>query len=271
MFYYLLNLDVFLHYFSLSFSMDPCWPLGVPWLPVWKPLINVFVDERMICVYVYIYIYAFSRRFYPKQQQNSGYTFFCQYVCSLGIKPTTFCAADKMLYHWATGTQETGSVCFLLDDILFFLSYRYSFIDVCIPIYFEHFKKGPRNAATHRPVLFNQRRSVLSFLSFLSLSLSHWLSLALCLSLSLSLIGFLSLSLSLSLYLSLIGFLSLSVSLSLSLSLSISLSLAFSRSLSGMICFPDSICTRSACFTMHELIKRFGAFFPAHCQRQFKR
>ncbi len=31
---------------------------------------------------------------------------FCQYVCSLGIEPTTFCAANAMLYHWATGTQE---------------------------------------------------------------------------------------------------------------------------------------------------------------------
>ncbi len=39
----------------------------------------------------YIYIYAFSRRFYPKRLTvHSGYTFFCQYVCSLGIEPTTF-------------------------------------------------------------------------------------------------------------------------------------------------------------------------------------
>ncbi len=29
---------------------------------------------------------------------------FCQYVCSLGIEPTTFCAANEILYHWATGT-----------------------------------------------------------------------------------------------------------------------------------------------------------------------
>ncbi len=37
------------------------------------------------------YIYAFSRRFYPKRLTvHSGYTFFCQYVCSLGIEPTTF-------------------------------------------------------------------------------------------------------------------------------------------------------------------------------------
>ncbi len=42
----------------------------------------------------HIYIYAFSRRFYPKQL----YIFF-QYVCSLGIEPTTFCAANAMLYH----------------------------------------------------------------------------------------------------------------------------------------------------------------------------
>ncbi len=30
--------------------------------------------------------------------------FFYQYVCSLGIEPMTFCAANAMLYHWATGT-----------------------------------------------------------------------------------------------------------------------------------------------------------------------
>ncbi len=30
--------------------------------------------------------------------------YFYQYVCSLGIEPTTFCAANAMFYHWATGT-----------------------------------------------------------------------------------------------------------------------------------------------------------------------
>ncbi len=29
---------------------------------------------------------------------------FYQYVCSLGIEPMTFCTANAMLYHWATGT-----------------------------------------------------------------------------------------------------------------------------------------------------------------------
>ncbi len=36
-------------------------------------------------------------------QCHLGYTFFCQYVCSLGIEPTTFCTANAMIYHWATG------------------------------------------------------------------------------------------------------------------------------------------------------------------------
>ncbi len=31
-------------------------------------------------------------------------------MCSLGIEPTTFCAANTMLYHWATGTHECQHV-----------------------------------------------------------------------------------------------------------------------------------------------------------------
>ncbi len=46
---------------------------------------------EMQSVYIYTYIYAFSRRFYPKRLTvHSGYTCFCQYMCSLGIEPTTF-------------------------------------------------------------------------------------------------------------------------------------------------------------------------------------
>ncbi len=54
---------------------------------------------------IYIYIYVFSRRFYPKWLTvHSGYTFFCQYVCSLGIEPTTFTMLTQCSNHWATGT-----------------------------------------------------------------------------------------------------------------------------------------------------------------------
>ncbi len=40
---------------------------------------------------------------------------YCQYVCSLGIEPTTFCAANEMLYLWATETSEQ------LDILAFFI------------------------------------------------------------------------------------------------------------------------------------------------------
>ncbi len=32
------------------------------------------------------------------------YYFLSVCVCSLGIEPMTFCTANTMLYHWATGT-----------------------------------------------------------------------------------------------------------------------------------------------------------------------
>ncbi len=53
--------------------------------------------------------FAFSRLFYPKRLTvHSGYTFFFyQYMCSQGIEPTTLCAANAMLYHWATGTPRS--------------------------------------------------------------------------------------------------------------------------------------------------------------------
>ncbi len=50
------------------------------------------------------YIYAFSRCFYRKRLTvHSGYTFFCQYVFP-GNRTHNLCAANAMLYHWATGT-----------------------------------------------------------------------------------------------------------------------------------------------------------------------
>ncbi len=59
----------------------------------------------------YIYIYAFSRCFYPKRLTvHLGYIFFCQYMCSLGIEPTTFalltqCSTTEpwlisLIYNW---------------------------------------------------------------------------------------------------------------------------------------------------------------------------
>ncbi len=62
---------------------------------------------RTVCKHLKFYIYAFSRCFYPKRRTvHSGYTFFCQYVCSLGIEPTTFALLTQCSNHWATGTPE---------------------------------------------------------------------------------------------------------------------------------------------------------------------
>ncbi len=61
------------------------------------------------------YIYAFSRRFYPKRL--TVHSFFYQYVCSLGIEPKTFCSANAMLYHWATGTPQALNVGLPLTTI----------------------------------------------------------------------------------------------------------------------------------------------------------
>ncbi len=43
---------------------------------------------------------------------------YCQYVCSLGIEPTTFCAANAMLYHWATGTPDLLLLSMLKTNLL---------------------------------------------------------------------------------------------------------------------------------------------------------
>ncbi len=51
--------------------------------------------------------FTFIRCFYPKRLTIAFRLYiFNQYLCSLGIEPTTFCAADAMLYHWATQEQD---------------------------------------------------------------------------------------------------------------------------------------------------------------------
>ncbi len=69
----------------------------------WKKSLMLTLCYIYLMKIQYIYIYAFSRRFYPKQLTIVLRLYiFCQYMCSLGIEPTTFCVADAMLYHWAT-------------------------------------------------------------------------------------------------------------------------------------------------------------------------
>ncbi len=70
----------------------------------------------IFCIVLCIYIYAFSRHCYPKQLTvHSGYTYFGQYMCSLGIEPTTFALLTQCSNHWATGTvQHRNSMIVML-------------------------------------------------------------------------------------------------------------------------------------------------------------
>ncbi len=57
---------------------------------------------------------------------HSGYTFFCQYVWSLGIEPTTFALLTQCSNHWATGTPHLLSVNTVLVGRVSFLQHHHS-------------------------------------------------------------------------------------------------------------------------------------------------
>ncbi len=71
----------------------------------------------------HIYIYIFSRHFYPKRLTIAFRLYiFNQHLCSLGIEPTTFCAANAMLYHWAT--HSTYSIQLIIISKIFQIEFR---------------------------------------------------------------------------------------------------------------------------------------------------
>ncbi len=58
-----------------------------------------------VCIFYIFYIYALADLLSSDLQWFRLYIFNdYKHVCSLGIEPTTFCAAKAMPYHWATGT-----------------------------------------------------------------------------------------------------------------------------------------------------------------------
>ncbi len=77
---------------------------------------NLFLRNLFLKQYIfkYIYIYAFSRRFYPKRLTIAFWLYiFNQYLCSLGIEPITFCAANAMLYRWTVIKTYTDNQYYL--------------------------------------------------------------------------------------------------------------------------------------------------------------
>ncbi len=75
----------------------------------------VKLEQVMHFTLLYIYMYAFSRRFYPKRLKvHSGCIFLSVRVFS-GNRTHNFCAANAMLYPWATRT-----LCFIQNFTAFF-------------------------------------------------------------------------------------------------------------------------------------------------------
>ncbi len=67
--------------------------------------LNISNPWAFILEEYYIYIYAFIRRFYPKRLTvHSVYTFFFGQYVFPGNRTHNLCAANAILYHWATGT-----------------------------------------------------------------------------------------------------------------------------------------------------------------------
>ncbi len=84
------------------------------------------VEERHIGLHItyYIFMHLADAFIQSDLQCIQAIHIFNQYVCSLGIEPTTFCAANTMLYHWATGTPWI----LLLATRILLLLYFYFFL-----------------------------------------------------------------------------------------------------------------------------------------------
>ncbi len=69
----------------------------------------------IFCIVLCIYIYAFSRHFYPKQLSAFRLYIFWSVHVFPGNRTHNLCAANAMLYHWATGTvQHRNSMIVML-------------------------------------------------------------------------------------------------------------------------------------------------------------
>ncbi len=81
-----------------------------------------FVNKiLLLCLYRKLcYAFTFIRRFYPKRLTvHSGYTFFGQNMCSLGIESTTFalltqCSTTEPQEHYACHDGTMMALCLCL-------------------------------------------------------------------------------------------------------------------------------------------------------------
>ncbi len=74
---------------------------------------------------------------YQTLLSKAGYTFVFVSMCSLRIEPTTFCAANAILYHSATGTRYLFQVVAKTNVLIFIITFSMFYPLICIPYYFS--------------------------------------------------------------------------------------------------------------------------------------
>ncbi len=73
---------------------------------------------------VYEILFTFSRRFYPKRLTvHSGYAYFCEFMCSLGIEPTTF------FFEFVSHDSEDSELWYINSEGLYSLLNSFSDIN----------------------------------------------------------------------------------------------------------------------------------------------
>ncbi len=80
---------------------------------------------------VHLHVYAFSRQVYPKATYSTFRLYmYCQYMCSLGIEPTTFvlltqCSTTEPQEHvlnmYSTNVNEINVIINCHSSLLFYL------------------------------------------------------------------------------------------------------------------------------------------------------
>ncbi len=126
---------------SLSISVDHCSILFFCSAILCR---RTWSDCKKMEEHISLHLFAFSRRFYPKRLTvHSGYTFVLSVFVFPGNRTHNLCAANAILYHWATGTLVAswlllvnGKGSHLVDDQNYFASICTAYyIIIILPIW----------------------------------------------------------------------------------------------------------------------------------------
>ncbi len=102
-------------------------------------------QNMLASLYIHLHL-NLSDAFIQSDLQCIQAIHFCHYMCSLGIEPTTFCTANAMLYHWATGTVYRvyiGPLLYILYQIWRSLVEDTPNVCVCVCVYiYIHMKSS---------------------------------------------------------------------------------------------------------------------------------